>query len=46
MLLGIAAPERQASTVRAWLGWIMRNVKVSRPQVIRIPPMKGLIHAP
>ncbi|HKP97353.1 MAG TPA: hypothetical protein VJ385_16525 [Fibrobacteria bacterium] len=25
--LGASTPERRASTVRAWLGWIMRNVK-------------------
>jgi hypothetical protein len=25
--LGASTPERRASTVRAWLGWVMRNVK-------------------
>lgn len=27
--LGASTPERRASTLRAWLGWIMRNVKVT-----------------
>ncbi len=26
--LGASTPERRASTVRAWLGWVMKNVKV------------------
>jgi hypothetical protein len=26
--LAASTPERRASTVRAWLGWVMRNVKV------------------
>lgn len=26
--LGASTPERRASTVRAWLGWVMRNVKI------------------
>jgi len=27
--LGASTPERRASTVRAWLGWVMKNVKVA-----------------
>jgi hypothetical protein len=26
--LGASTPERRASTVRAWLAWVMKNVKV------------------
>ena len=27
--LSASTPERRASTVRAWLGWVMKNVKVA-----------------
>jgi hypothetical protein len=31
--LGASTPERRASTVRAWLGWVMKNVKVDAERI-------------